>query len=198
MRGDTVVVFARVPRLGTVKRRLARGVGERAALRFHVETLTRLLRDLRRAGLRVVLAQTPDRGRARWPAPVARVGQGAGDIGQRMDRAFRRLPRRRVALVGSDIPALTAADLRACFRALGNADAVFGPAEDGGYWLVAMGPRRPAAPFAGVRWSGEHALGDTRRNFAGRRVALLRRLRDVDTVADLLAWRGAAARRPRP
>jgi glycosyltransferase A (GT-A) superfamily protein (DUF2064 family) len=61
---------------------------------------------------------------------------------------------------------------------------VFGPAEDGGYWLVGLGPRRPARPFAAVRWSTAHALADTRRNFHGRRIALLRSLSDVDTAAD--------------
>jgi hypothetical protein len=82
--------------------------------------------------------------------------------------------------------------IAAAIRALGRADAVFGPAEDGGYWLVGMGPRRPARPFAGVRWSSGHTLADTLRNFAGRRVALLRRLRDVDTAEDLAALRAGA------
>jgi glycosyltransferase A (GT-A) superfamily protein (DUF2064 family) len=67
----------------------------------------------------------------------------------------------------------------------GRADAVFGPAEDGGYWLGGFGPRRPPRAFAAVRWSTEHALADTLANCRGRRVALLRRLRDVDTAADL-------------
>ena len=57
-----------------------------------------------------------------------------------------------------------AADLRVAFRSLGRFDAVFGPAEDGGYWLVALGPRRPAQPFVNARWSTQHALADTLRN----------------------------------
>jgi uncharacterized protein len=185
---DTVVVFARAPRLGAVKRRLARGVGDRAALRFHNRTLHRLLRALaadRR--FRTLLAVTPERARFRAVAPVARLGQGSGDLDRRMDRAFRRFPRSRVAIVGSDIPDVTPADLAQAFRALGQAHAAFGPAEDGGYWLVALSPRRrPAHPFARVRWSSDHALSDTLVNFAGRRVALLRRLRDVDTREDYL------------
>jgi uncharacterized protein len=64
---------------------------------------------------------------------------------------------------------------------------VFGPAADGGYWLVGFGPIRPARPFAGARWSTRHALADTLGNLRGRRVALLRTLRDVDTAADLAA-----------
>ena len=102
---DTVVVFARAPRLGAVKRRLARDIGDRAALRFHVATLTRLLRALvadRR--FRTVLAITPDHARFRLPVRVARIPQGGGDLGVRMDRAFRRFPRGRVAIIGCDIP----------------------------------------------------------------------------------------------
>jgi uncharacterized protein len=190
---DTVVVFARAPRLGAVKRRLAREIGDRAALRFHVETMTRLLRALaadRR--FRTVLAVTPDHARFRLPIPVARIQQGGGDLGHRMHRAFRRFPRGGVALVGCDIPHAGPDDARAAFKALGRADAAFGPAVDGGYWLVAMAPRRPARPFTAVRWSTEHALADTLRNFAGRRVARLRTLHDVDTAAD---WRLVTAAR---
>ncbi len=192
MRG-IVIVFARAPRLGTVKRRLARQVGDRAALRFHVATLHRLLRGLaadRRFD--TVLAITPDRARPRLPAPVqAVIGQGRGDVGQRMHRAFARFPRRRVVLLGCDIPDAGAADAWAALRTLGSAQAVFGPATDGGYWLVGMGPRRPAAPLAGARWSTRHALSDTLRNFRGRRIARVRTLSDVDTVADLRRYQAA-------
>jgi uncharacterized protein len=185
---DTVVVFARAPKLGVVKRRLARAVGARAALRFHSETLARLLRALRRdRRFRTVLAITPDRARVRWPVAVPTIRQGPGDLGARMHRAFRRYPKRRVALVGSDIPSLGPSDVVTALRLLGRADAVFGPAEDGGYWIVALAPRRPARPFAEVRWSSEHALADTLANFRGRRMAFMRTLRDVDTEADFRA-----------
>jgi len=184
---DTVVVFTRAPRLGVVKRRLAHDIGDRAALRFHVATLTRLARALaadRR--FRTVLAVTPDHARFRLPVRVKRLPQGSGDLGMRMQRAFLRFPQGRTAIIGCDIPDAGPQDALAAFRALGSAQAAFGPAADGGYWLVAMSPRRPPHPFRSVRWSTEHALADTLANFAGRRIALLRTLNDVDTGAD---WR---------
>jgi rSAM/selenodomain-associated transferase 1 len=185
MRGDVVVVMARAPRLGAVKRRLARGIGPHAALRFHQAMLARTIRlvarDRRHAG---VLAVTPRRARV---AGLPNETQPEGDLGRRMAAAFARRPLRRVVLIGCDIPGLSAADLAAAFRALGRADAVFGPALDGGYWLVGMARRRPAHPFRHVRWSGPHALADTLRNFRGLRVATLRALRDVDDAADLAA-----------
>ncbi len=180
---DTVIVFARAPYLGTVKRRLARDIGDRAALRFHRGTLTDLLRGLKACRrFDVVLAATPDRAGFRLPASVARIPQGHGDLGRRMTRALRRY--RRVALMGCDIPDAGAADVCAAFRLLGTADAVFGPAEDGGYWLIALGPRRPGELFGASRWSTPHALADTLRRFARHRVAFIRRLSDVDTAAD--------------
>jgi rSAM/selenodomain-associated transferase 1 len=187
---NIAVVFARAPRLGAVKRRLAREIGARAALRFHLATLTRLTRALaadRR--YRTVLAITPDRARLRLPARVARIPQGSGDLGIRMHRAFRRFPRCRVALIGCDIPDAGHDDVWAAFCALGRSQAAFGPAADGGYWLVALSPRRPSRPFASVRWSSEHALADTLVNFVGRRVAMLRTLHDVDTADDLRSLR---------
>ncbi len=188
MKGDALIVFARVPRLGTLKRRLARGIGAMGALRFYRTQLSLLLRAVvRDRRWDCFLAATPDHARARWPVSLPRVPQGRGDLGQRMQRALAR--HRRAVLIGSDIPGIASADIAAAFRALGRADAVFGPAEDGGYWLVGFGPRKPATPFVNVRWSTEHTLADTLRNFQDRRVALLRPLRDVDTAEDLAAIR---------
>ncbi|MEO3472950.1 TIGR04282 family arsenosugar biosynthesis glycosyltransferase [Roseomonas sp. CAU 1739] len=188
----TVILFARAPRLGTVKSRLARGIGARAALRFHCATFAATARPIARdRRWRTVLATTPRGARADWarfvPRGTKRIHQPHGDLGARMAGCMR--PWSRAVLAGSDIPDLRPADIAAAIRALGRADAVFGPATDGGYWLVGLGPRRPARPFAGVRWSSEHALSDTMANFRGRRVALLRCLQDVDTAEDLAQMR---------
>ncbi len=186
---DIAIVFARVPRLGTVKGRLAHGIGDRAALRFHAAILDGLLRGFARdRRFRTVAALTPDRARMRLPFRVQRIAQGGGDLGQRMQRAFARFPKSRVALVGCDIPELRSADLHAALLAVGRADAAFGPAEDGGYWLAAMSPRRPSRPFGAVRWSSPDALTDTMRNFRNHRVALLRQLNDIDTADDFHRW----------
>jgi uncharacterized protein len=193
---DTVVVFARAPRLGMVKRRLARAIGDRAALRFHIATLTALLRDLiacRR--FLVIVAMTPDHVRVRLPAGARTVPQGRGDLGQRMSRAL--APFRRVALIGCDIPEAGAADVREAFRVLGTADAAFGPAADGGYWLIALGPRRPANLFGNTSWSTEHALADTLANFRNHRVGFIRTLSDVDTGADYLNYLAHKSGHPR-
>lgn len=183
-----VVIMARAPRLGTVKRRLARDVGALAAWRFYRHALAALAHRLGRDGRwRRWLAVTPDRAlRARWPPAWHVVPQGPGDLGARMARLFRELPPGPVVIVGSDIPDLDATHVARAFARLGDHDWVFGPAGDGGYWLI--GARRGRVrrdPFAGVRWSGPHALADTLANLSGARVAFLEELRDVDTGADL-------------
>ena len=195
-----LVVFVKAPRHGAVKTRLARDVGATAAAAFYRATTAALLRRLGRdPRWRLSLAVTPDldaAGAGFWPAGIPRLAQGGGDLGRRMERALRAPPSGPVVVVGSDIPAIRAGHVARAFAALGSHDAVFGPAVDGGYWLVGM-KRRPWAVgvFAGVRWSSPHALADTLANLAGRRVLLLDRLRDVDTGADLAAWRAQPASR---
>ncbi|MCA3272304.1 MAG: TIGR04282 family arsenosugar biosynthesis glycosyltransferase [Roseomonas sp.] len=192
MRRPVVIIFARAPRLGAVKRRLAAGIGARGALHFYRATLAAIAWPITRdRRWRTILAITPRGARADWtrlaPPGTLRMAQIAGDLGQRMERALAPFPR--AILIGSDIPGLGPADIAAGFRALGRADAVFGPALDGGYWLVGFGPQRPHKPFARVRWSSRHALADTLANFRRHRVALLPPKRDVDCAEDLAALR---------
>jgi len=195
-----LVIFAKAPALGRVKTRLARGIGPGAALSFYRLTLAGLLRRVGRdPRWRVTLVVAPDRAAqvARlWPMRMARKGQGHGDLGDRMGRTLRRWPAGSVVIIGADIPDITAAHVARAFAALGAADLVFGPARDGGYWLVgARGAARRASLFRRVRWSTAHALADTLANLGGRRVAFVDTLDDIDDVEDLRRWRAA---RPSP
>ncbi len=202
--------MARAPRRGVGKRRLAAGAGEAAAWRVQrfvsLAVLRRLARDRRWT---TWLAVTPDRAASRrrfgprLPAGVRLVPQGGGDLGARMGRQLARPPTGPVVLVGLDIPALGPDEVAAAFRALGRRPWVFGPAGDGGYWLVGA-RRRPRLrlPFAGVRWSSRHALADTLTRVDGP-AALLEPLDDVDEAGDLEGLRPEsvmASRRvsPRP
>jgi glycosyltransferase A (GT-A) superfamily protein (DUF2064 family) len=82
------------------------------------------------------------------------------------------------------------ADIAAAFAALGRADAVLGPARDGGYWLIGFTQaQRRRLPFSEVRWSTPHARADTLANLEGKRVAMLREREDVDDAASYKRWR---------
>ncbi|MFQ5774485.1 MAG: TIGR04282 family arsenosugar biosynthesis glycosyltransferase [Kiloniellaceae bacterium] len=188
-----LIIMARAPRLGAVKRRLARDVGALAAWRFYRLTAAAVVRRLARdPRWRTRLAVTPDRAaRCRfWRTPDRVIGQGRGDLGARMGRILRALPPGPAVIVGSDIPDLAAAHVARAFRLLGSHDWVLGPAADGGYWLVGARRRRlPRDPFAGVRWSSAHALADTVANLARARIAYLEELDDIDTGTDLARYR---------
>ena len=193
-----LVLFARQPRLGAVKRRLAADIGAVAAHRFYRRTLRdvawRLGRDRR---WKTWLAVTPDSAtdaRGAWPAPpgTSIIGQGGGNLGARMARPLSDFPPGPVVIVGNDIPDIEVGDIAAAFGALGDNDLVFGPAADGGYWLVGA-RRRPMVPrhlFENVRWSSEHALADTLANVPPRcRVAVVAEHSDVDDGAAWRRWR---------
>lgn len=181
-----LVVFARLPRLGAGKRRLAKGVGAVEALRFQRTMLGITLRRLSGDQRWITwLAMTPTPPRARH-GRVRTIAQGCGSLGDRMAAVARAMPPGPVVIVGSDIPGISAASVAAAFRLLGSKDAVFGPAEDGGYWLVGL-RRRPrfVAPFTGVRWSSQHALKDTLANLAGYSLGFVQTLEDVDDATAL-------------
>jgi rSAM/selenodomain-associated transferase 1 len=176
----SVILFLRRPEYGRGKRRLAAAIGDAAAVGFERRMLNLLLRRLGRdRRWRLCLAVTPDR--ARLSLRLAAAPQGRGDLGRRMRRALRAAGPGPAVLVGADIPALGAAQIAAAFRLLGRHDLVFGPARDGGFWLV--GARHPAAmpDFGTVRWSSPHALADTLANLPKRlSVGCAETLADVD------------------
>lgn len=182
--GRCLIIMVKEPRLGTVKTRLARGIGATQAARFQRTVTANIVRRLapdRR--WRTILAVTPDRAveSAVWPRAVPRVDQGGGDLGARMARLLALHPHGPVVLIGSDIPGITAARVARAFDALKDAAAVFGPAEDGGFWLVGIRRAREIRGlFRGVRWSSAETLADTLANLRGRRVAFAERLTDVD------------------
>ena len=189
-----LVIFARAPQFGRVKRRLARDIGIAEATRFYRATLGRQIGALSRDPRWTVwLFVTPDNEirHAAWRGgvPSRRVRpQGHGDLGQRMLVPFRTLPPGPVVLVGSDIPAMRPSHIARAFQQLGRHALVFGPASDGGFWLI--GARRtrpmPRGLFAGVRWSTAQALADTRANVPRPvSVGLADTLDDIDTADDL-------------
>jgi rSAM/selenodomain-associated transferase 1 len=182
----TLILFARVPKLGAGKSRLARDIGAVAALRFERAILARGLRRLGRARRwRLRLAITPDREASRLGA----APQGRGDLGERMSRALAACPPGPAVLVGTDIPGMTSSHIAQAFALLGRHDIVFGPARDGGFWLV--GARHRPPDFGKVRWSSPHALEDVLGNLPrSLSVGFVATLDDVDD--------GAAYRRLSP
>lgn len=135
-----------------------------AALRFYRTNLESTLRRLSPGPWHFSVAVT-HRGEteARVFAGLDVLVQSQGDLGVRMSTVFRDLPPGPAIIIGSDIPGIAPVDIAIAFQILRRKDAVFGPATDGGYWLVGLARRRPVPRgfMTGVRWSGPHALSDT-------------------------------------
>ena len=185
----TLVVMLKEPRPGRVKTRLGRDIGMIGATWWFRHQVRRLLREIDDPRWHLVLAVAPDHVGLQsrvWPNHLPRVAQGPGNLGQRMARLMRQLPPGPVCIIGGDIPDLRRHHIARAFAALGTHDATFGPAPDGGYWLVGLKRIQiPATLFDGVRWSSPHALADSIASLPDARIALVDTLHDVDTVADL-------------
>jgi len=196
-----LIVFARAPRPGRVKSRLVSALGAAGAARLHARLLARAVATARAARCGTVeLHCAPHAGHPLFRMLARRHGirlrtQAGGDLGARMHGALEGALRRADAavLIGSDCPALRAADIRAAFAALrGGADVVLAPAEDGGYPLIGL-KRASKTLFEGVPWGGPRVLAETRARAArlGWSVTLLRTLWDVDRPGDVARLRRA-------
>jgi rSAM/selenodomain-associated transferase 1 len=192
---NDLVVLARAPRLGAVKTRLAAALGDARALTVYRELAAHVLAAVREATVdAIVIAFTPsDAGpemRAWLGDDLAYVEQCDGDVGARMNDAIEQrfaAGARRVVVIGADCPTIDADTVRQALSVLETHDVVFGPATDGGYYLVAMNAPHPEI-FASVPWSTRRTLATSleRARDAGLRVALLEEMRDVDTAEDWL------------
>lgn len=182
-----------------MKTRLVPLLGTKGAARLHERLVERTLTTAVAAGFDdVFLYCSPGSGisyfrRIRNRFGVRLCAQGAGNIGERMYRAFTRALRSHayVVLIGSDCPALRPADLRAAARVLRDgADAVLAPAEDGGYPLIGL-RRVSRRLFDDIPWGGSDVLALTRRRLKALRWNCheLRTLWDVDRPEDVARLR---------
>jgi rSAM/selenodomain-associated transferase 1 len=189
-----------------VKTRLAAEIGADAALRVYRRLAEHAVAQARAVATDVAVRIhfTPADGGgavARWLGGGAEyVAQADADLGGRMRAAFEAAfdaGHRRVVIIGSDLPDLTAEILRDAFASLDDHPAVLGPARDGGYYLLGLRQMVPSI-FTGVPWSTGEVFAQTlaRLGEAGITPALLPVLGDVDVAADLPdGWRAWAAER---
>lgn len=191
---DLVVVFAREPRPGLAKTRLAADVGVERAHELYEAFVLDTLDVARASGARVLVAHAPAdagpwfRERAPWAELWA---QPEVEFGERLAATMEEAARRgaaRTVMVGTDTPHLGPARLREALDALTEVEVVLGPAADGGYFLVGLGRPR-AALFSEIPWSTADTLRVTllRCREEGLEVRLLPEEIDVDDGAGLEA-----------
>ena len=183
-------IFVKEPLAGAVKTRLAATIGGEAAARlaraFFLDTLG-LARRL--ASTRIVVALSgEDSTFAQLDGQVEVWPQGDGDLGARMERVLRRALEQspRAVAIGTDSPGLPLRHLENALTSLVNHDAVIGPADDGGFYLLGL-TTCPEGLLASLPWSADDTRARTlaRLSDRGLRVALLDPWFDVDVAADL-------------
>ncbi|HEX8360894.1 MAG TPA: TIGR04282 family arsenosugar biosynthesis glycosyltransferase [Longimicrobium sp.] len=189
------LAFIRAPEAGRVKTRLAATLGAEGALRVYRRLAEHTVREARAVDAELRIHFTPaalEHDVRAWLGDGPRyIPQAGGDLGARMEAAFRAAfadGAERVVIVGSDLPDLSAALLRRAFDELDDHPAVLGPARDGGYYLLGMRTMIPGV-FDDVPWSTEEVLANTleRMRAAAIEPALLPTLADVDEADDLPA-----------
>jgi glycosyltransferase A (GT-A) superfamily protein (DUF2064 family) len=107
-----------------------------------------------------------------------------------MMRAYRQAPLGKVIFLGTDMPELRKQDIRRTIKLLNTKSAVFGPADDGGFWLAGLKKSATSSvPFRNIRWSSEYTLSDVLENLKNETLACLDTRIDLDDGAALMAWR---------
>jgi rSAM/selenodomain-associated transferase 1 len=185
-----IAVFAKAPVPGAAKTRLIPRLGAQGAAALHGALVEHCLARAKQAALGdVTLWCAPDAAHPFFAHcalahGVALAAQRSGDLGARMLGAFE--AHAPLLLLGADCPSITAQDLRDCAQALhAGADAVFLPADDGGYGLVGARRALPSL-FADMEWGVSSVMEETRKRLRAQGLTWRepRKIWDVDRAED--------------
>ncbi len=186
---NLLLIFTRNPELGKVKTRLAKTIGDEAALdiyKFLLEHTKQVTQNL--TCDKAVYYSVKIRKNDIWDAPVYQKHQQEGsDLGVRMLNAFQQAfstGYEKVVIIGSDLPDLTSEHINEAFEKLNSNDVVMGPAEDGGYYLLGM-KKLHANIFQNKDWGTSTVRKDTLNDLQNESVHLLETLNDVDVFDDI-------------
>lgn len=186
-----LIIFVRNPVLGKVKTRLARTIGDAKALNIYIELLSHTISitSYILCDKFVYYSDFIDVSDG-WDNRIfeKRLQEGH-DLGLRMKHAFNELLHSgydQVLIIGSDCYQLTPSIIECGFAKLQDADAVMGPSEDGGYYLLGLKNMHEKI-FENKSWSTENVSSDTINDLktAGLSYSLLIPLKDIDVEADL-------------
>ena len=194
-----ILVFAREPVAGHVKTRLARSIGDQAAVQFHQEIVTKTVDMAANSGLAELelhVSGNMEHPFFRFLADQYSMRiclQEGNDLGEKMFYALKKALDHAsyCILIGTDCPVMTADYLKQAFHILEKGmDAVIGPAEDGGYVLIGAS-RIDISWFNNIDWGSQHVLAQSRQRLTANnaRYEELQQLWDVDHIDDLHRWR---------
>jgi len=194
-----LISFVRYPRPGSVKTRLGAAVGDLNAAQFYRDCATRLMQETGKlpgdvcrqvwytGGTREAMEDWLGKG-------VTCHVQPEGDLGARLTLAIARSFQQgagKVIVLASDVPELSAELIMRAFSALDTSEMVIGPTHDGGYYLIGLTKPCPTL-FQDIDWSTSSVFQQTvdAANRLGLGFQCLPKLHDIDTIDDLMGWRG--------
>ena len=189
MNNNLIIVFVRTPELGKVKTRLAKTIGDQAALTIYKLLLKHTATVLHELSFdKVVYYSKKIENNDFWEASLfeKKLQKGA-DLGERMQQAFETAFGRgykKVLIIGSDLFELTSTLIISALEALETYDISIGPSLDGGYYLLGMKELHPAV-FKNKKWGTHSVLENTLQDLKQQNVKLLEALNDIDTFEDL-------------
>jgi len=190
-----VLLFAKFPEKGQVKRRLSAGLDEAITVELYKNFVLDLLSTLEVLEVEFWICFYPDNSQEKFMewlgTQYSYIPQIGKDLGQRMKNSFIRAFAkgfRDVVVIGSDSPDLPSALIKEAFLSLETHDAVIGPSFDGGYYLIGFKVNTFLSEvFEGVNWGTGTVFQETLNIFGKARynTHILPKWRDVDTFADL-------------
>jgi rSAM/selenodomain-associated transferase 1 len=183
-----LAIFLKNQRLGEVKTRLAAVIGDQKALEIYSRLVTLTLKAAKEVSASRHLFYSDTLESTSDNLQAERHIQIGSGLGERMKNAFNQLldNYHKVVLIGSDLPEISATLIDEAFEKLDTNDLVIGPAEDGGYYLIALKAPQPTL-FSDIEYSKAEVFEQTlaRAEAEKLKVAMLKKLRDVDTADDL-------------
>lgn len=186
---NCLIIFTRNPEIGKGKRRLAATVGDQVAFDIYKFLLvhTREITGNLNATKQVWYSERVHENDA-WDNKVYdKYVQDGEDLGVRMENAFQEAFKNHdhVIIIGSDMHDMSQADLDHAFKQLKTNDAVIGPAEDGGYYLLGFTKKLIDGVFEDKEWGTETVLEKTLNNLKSVNYAMLEERNDVDYYEDI-------------
>ncbi len=190
MSKELVIVFVKNIKLGKVKTRLAKTIGNQGAFEVYKELvdITKNALENLNTEKRIYFSEMVIE--TKWPNLYKAVQIG-GDLGERMKNAFLKGFQdgfERIVLIGSDLPDINETHIKNGLEALKETDTVFGPAEDGGYYLIGLSKMNELV-FNNKPWSQSNLLDETLHELKENNITFstLETLNDIDTFEDLEA-----------
>ena len=190
MNKELLIVFVKNIALGKVKTRLAKTIGNQGAFEVYksLVNLTEEVTEKLDSDKRIYFSDAVIDDR--WQHHYKAVQEGA-NLGERMQNAFLKGFEdgyERIVLIGSDLPDLNTTHIQDGLAALKTSDVVFGPAEDGGYYLIGLSKMNTMV-FQNKPWSESHLLSETLTELKVNHISFstLVTLNDIDTFEDLAA-----------